>query len=485
MSANSVPDNATQIRVTVHRALGGDVVKLSKTTGSVLNGLKTATQTAPVVIQAGTYNETASGSWTAPAAVWTAETMPTSVTVDLLAIDQVIATTTSEIDSFDGVTGADVMPVAANLVSTLTEFRNSEQYKGVAVNFTATGITDAESVTVTVKRETGGDVVKVNKPGASFLASMRTGVATAVTVPIVIQPGATYNESASSSWVKPVAVWTPTSVPTEVTVVIKRTIGPDASFTVPISDARASITDVMPEATPPLIIDVPTDLPVFEVDVPADAEEPALNLGTPDSAGAVTLPVAVEISTQVGASLSIPADTTITSTDPAWDGVLGLPQVVTDVTVPAPSGVITEVSLAIELGTPGHRIEFSTPVKLVLAGQAGMNAGYIEGGVFHAITEECPVAGAAAMVGGECWNIEGDDLVIWTTHFTTFVAYSAVGTDAGITVTPPASDGKTPVLAATGAAAFGPLLTLMLVFFGLGGAVIGAAGLRRKFASER
>src|SRR5690606_607014 len=117
--------------------------------------------------------------------------------------------------------------------------------------------------------------------------------------------------------------------------------------------------------------------------------------------------------TSIGVNLRFPANTKATSSDSGWDGVVQMPTVSTDVKVPAASGQKTTVGVAIQLGSPTARIDFDTPVKVVLEGQAGKSAAYVQGGVFHAIATECPAGAPGVMTSDECWLNDGDDLVIW------------------------------------------------------------------------
>lgn len=172
------------------------------------------------------------------------------------------------------------------------------------------------------------------------------------------------------------------------------------------------------------VVTVPSDGPSYHVTVPEGATEVQLALGAPSSPGAaVVIPVEVTVETSVGASLLIPPDTSVTSTDPGWDGTIQLPKVVNDVVVPTTAGQSVEIGLAIELGSPTARIEFDAAVKLVLAGQAGKSVAYIQAGSFHRITAECPATAPIGITTDECWMNDGDDLGIWTNHFTTFLAY--------------------------------------------------------------
>jgi len=434
LRATGVSD-ATEVRVTVHRSLGGDVVKTSRPDGSVLATVNAGNAvTAPIVIQAGTYDEAGSGSWVPAVAggaapIWTPETLPTGVTVELLRGDEVIVEQTVASIGTTLATLADVMPAAPRFTTPTAAFRNAENYRGITVDIRVDDVRDAEQILVQVDRAGAQPVVKKSKRTAA--SALNTGGPVSITAPIVIQPG-TYDEAASSSWFKPVAVWTPTSVPTSVTVTIKRTYGPDLVTTLAITGSSAGI---LPTTTPtaPIVVEIPTDTPTYEVEVPTGAEDVKLNLGTPAATGGgaeISVPVEVVVTTQVGANVTIAANTKVTSADPAWDGVVQLPKVRTDVVVPAASGQATTVGVAIELGSPTTRLDFDTPVKLVLADQAGKRAGYVQGGAFHAIDTACPITAPAGLTTDECWLDDGADLVIWTTHFTTFVSYDSVAVPA-------------------------------------------------------
>jgi hypothetical protein len=146
------------------------------------------------------------------------------------------------------------------------------------------------------------------------------------------------------------------------------------------------------------------------------------------SGGSVTAPVAITISnSSAGATINIPAGTKITA-DPSWDGSFIAPvkQSINTASLP---GHIAEVSSAVKVGSDVP-LEFSQPVKVVIAGAADKYAGYINhSNRFFDIDTECGVNPSTMLVSGlkECYTTEGDDLVIWTLHFSTFLAYSAVG----------------------------------------------------------
>lgn len=415
-----------EVRVTVARSVGPDVVKVSKSGGTVVPNLKSGlTATAPIVIVPGSYDEAGSTSWVKADAVWAAETVPTHITVELLdAADQVLlARTVPAPTSRGSVTLADVMPPAPVFAPTVTAgYQSGANYKGIAVQVRTNHLTDAEQVIVAVHREGAAPAIKTARP--SVITKHNAGGLVYTTAPIIIQPG-TYDEAGSSSWYPSGAVWTSTTTPTSVTITITRTFGPDLVTTLPIN---GSIDGIMPSPSAPVELELPADAPL-DVQIPADAEDVSVKLGTP-AAGVLTTPAALTASTVDGVTLELPQGTTVTAADSAWDGVIQLPTVTSGVTVPssvAGTGTAT-VGLAIEVGSDATRLDFDAPVKLVLPGQAGKKAGFISGGgPFTVIDQVCPSATPALAGGGACTIDDGADLVIWTTHFTVFVAFSVSG----------------------------------------------------------
>lgn len=145
------------------------------------------------------------------------------------------------------------------------------------------------------------------------------------------------------------------------------------------------------------------------------------------SAGTVSLPVAVTIMDSTSnITIAISEGTEISASSPSWDGSLMAPQKVSPTNLP---DHVIDVTTAVKVGS-SVPLEFSQPVKVVIPGAAGKYAGYINhSNVFFDIETECGDTPAATLVGGvkECYLSEGDDLIIWTLHFSTFVAYETVG----------------------------------------------------------
>jgi len=418
----------SEVRVTVNRADGSSVVKVSKPGASLIGTIKSGGGvTTPFVITPRGYDEAGSSSWVKPDAVWTLATEPVSIDVEFRSATGVLLS--AHADAPDGGFSAKIGVPYADMIPTIdaarANFRNQADYKGVTVDFALKNFEDAKQIIVSVEREGAAPVVKTSKAKIVDAANVRETTRYALTAPIVIQQG-TYNEAGSTSWVQPGAVWTPKSVPTAVTITVTRENGPDVVQR--IASIGGSIEGVMPVATESVEVTVPENsTDPFEISVPADATNVAVNLGVVDD-GQVTVPVDVTVRTTVGVDVTIPAGTVVTAADADWDGVITAPTVVSDVKVPdTKDGKTATVSLAIEVGSATTSIHFDQPVKLVLAGQAGKQAGFVQGGVFTAIDTECTSA-TPSLSTGECWMDSGDDLVIWTTHFTTFVSYTATST---------------------------------------------------------
>jgi hypothetical protein len=135
-------------------------------------------------------------------------------------------------------------------------------------------------------------------------------------------------------------------------------------------------------------------------------------------------------------TVAIPASTTVTSADAAWDGVIAAPTVTT-VAIPATSGQTKTFSTAIQVGFTGAKLSFDKAVKILLPGQADKRAGYIRTGItFTEITTTCGEnsqtwADTNLGVDGDCKINSGSDLVIWTKHFTSFATYTQTTNSTG------------------------------------------------------
>ncbi len=109
---------------------------------------------------------------------------------------------------------------------------------------------------------------------------------------------------------------------------------------------------------------------------------------------------------------------------------MNLPQYIPPLSISpvASQGTTASVSAALEVGAGNISLTLDKATRILLPNQSGKLAGYIRNGVFSKITSTCSadtqVAGDVLNPGSECKIDVGSDLIIWTKHFTTFVAYS-------------------------------------------------------------
>ena len=144
-----------------------------------------------------------------------------------------------------------------------------------------------------------------------------------------------------------------------------------------------------------------------------------------------TLPqITVNTSTSAGNIIvSIPAGDTVTGSSD-WNGTLGLPEVISAPSAGPTNSGTNSVSEVVEVGLPSVQLNFSSAVRLLLPGMAGKRAGFSRGGAFTEITTVCNGDNQSAVDAqllstvGVCKMDVGSDLVIWTEHFTQFMAYT-------------------------------------------------------------
>ena len=152
----------------------------------------------------------------------------------------------------------------------------------------------------------------------------------------------------------------------------------------------------------------------------------------------VQAPMTINASTSIGdVKVQIPAGLQIVANIPTWNGILNVPQIKANSTVTATddSGKTATVSSVIEVGYGDVKLTFDKAVRILIAGQAGRDVGYSRGNVFTRITNTCSAdtqtAGDALIAEGDCKIDVGNDLAIWTKHFTNFVTYTQATTPVG------------------------------------------------------
>jgi hypothetical protein len=195
-------------------------------------------------------------------------------------------------------------------------------------------------------------------------------------------------------------------------------------------------TIVLDDATKPVAIDIPAGITDTKIQVPKVGENYQLPLVQvqvqSDTPGAVQ-----------GVFMQIPHGTTVTAPD-NWDGTIQLPKVKPNAEV---SGINGTVSAVVEVGLPDGEIVFDKAVRLVLPGQAGKVAAFKRPGdsgytvINKTISADYQYVADQELGDREAGKIDvGSDLVIWTKHFTEFIAYtprsSGGGDGGGGAVTP-------------------------------------------------
>lgn len=132
-----------------------------------------------------------------------------------------------------------------------------------------------------------------------------------------------------------------------------------------------------------------------------------------------------------GARLLIPQGTTVSAVESDWDGMIALP-------IPATVTLTGKtVSSAIAVGTSDRELTFSQPVRLFLPGAGDKKVGFIDhNGTFSEITHSLSFDTVtqvsqelSATNRSEGKYVSGNDMVVWTKHFTTFVTYTDATSD--------------------------------------------------------
>lgn len=165
------------------------------------------------------------------------------------------------------------------------------------------------------------------------------------------------------------------------------------------------------------------------ITIPAGVSNAKLQVAAVDqSANTAVLPlVNVQAQTPQGqVQVTIPEGTTVTG--PAgWDGTITLPVLLANNSVNLSNGSVNTV---VEVGVPEVPLTFTKAVRVLLPGQAGKSAAYIRGNNPPVEITKVLSADDQDIANGELADNEegkidvGADLVIWTKHFTKFIAYT-------------------------------------------------------------
>ncbi|TEB08467.1 Cellulosome-anchoring protein precursor [Pelotomaculum schinkii] len=165
--------------------------------------------------------------------------------------------------------------------------------------------------------------------------------------------------------------------------------------------------------------------------------------GTITTSALPAINIAVRTTTnRTPVQVAIPAGTTINAPSD-WGGTIYLPVVEPDIAASYLSSLTnTTVNTVIEVGCGNVPLTFNKAVRLLIPDQAGKSVGYYRNGVFTQITRICDLdnqnwADFNIPDGSDGVINVGNDLVIWTKHFTEFFTYTqTIPVDGGITPVP-------------------------------------------------
>ena len=129
--------------------------------------------------------------------------------------------------------------------------------------------------------------------------------------------------------------------------------------------------------------------------------------------------------------INFPAGTTVTGSS-SWSGDIDLSMLQSS-TVTLPDG---NASMVVEIGSAGENLALSSYARITLPRQSGKKAGFLDAsGIFHPITTRLLTDSIpTGFTGGDAFYDDGYNLIIYTKHFSKFIAYitSAPASNTGL-----------------------------------------------------
>jgi len=124
----------------------------------------------------------------------------------------------------------------------------------------------------------------------------------------------------------------------------------------------------------------------------------------------------------------LPSGTIITTKEALtpWNGIFNLFNIANTYTSPTVSaGNTASVVSAVEIGSNNTALSANTPVLIKFTGQTGKKVGWSNGVVFNIINTVCNDASNPTVFSdnNDCAINSGNDLLVWTKHFTVFITY--------------------------------------------------------------
>jgi len=262
-----------------------------------------------------------------------------------------------------------------------------------------------------------GTNIGINVPFGTDVTSLIPTITFSAGASVSPNTGIANNFTAAQTYTVTAADSSTQTYTVTVTVLANTQTAPDAGGAATIDNS-----------TPQVVITNPTQ--AVDLTISSGTTNPTIDVSAFITDGTGVLPqITIESD---NADIAIPGNTTVTSEDASWDGVIAAPTVTT-ITLPETAGETRTLSTAIEIGFSGAKLSFDKAVRILLPGQAGKKAGYVRTGIaFTEITNICAAdnqaTGDALVVDGDCKIDVGADMVIWTKHFTKFATYTQATT---------------------------------------------------------
>lgn len=127
--------------------------------------------------------------------------------------------------------------------------------------------------------------------------------------------------------------------------------------------------------------------------------------------------------------MTIAEGTTVNATgddSSQWDGTIQLPTVINKTL----TGKTVSTAISVGDSGGGTTIHFSKPVRLLIPKAAGKSIGFIDSEGFHEITNTISADNLTTAISTLIGDVDeakisiGNDVAVWTNHFTTFVSYT-------------------------------------------------------------
>jgi len=150
---------------------------------------------------------------------------------------------------------------------------------------------------------------------------------------------------------------------------------------------------------------------------------------TSGATGTIFGPLIVQATTTFGSiTLNMATSTMLTIASTTWDGKLFMPKSIENPLVAASQNATVSIKGAVEIGLQDAKIVLSKAARILFRNLSGNLAGFARAGSFSRIEDRCSAdsqtSADALAPEGHCKIDVGNDLVIWTKHFTTFSVFS-------------------------------------------------------------